>query len=126
MPELFAVSGFFYARLLGLGVFVPDKQLSDPAVSQVVLDPDFWWFLGLFMLGLIARKLVSKEPIDWQRFAGEMILAGIGALVFYVTGLLQGMSTLQMIIFACLGSLGGLRAIEWAIKIVLQLKAGKP
>ena len=73
-------------------------------------------------MALLARHLVSSEPLDKRRLAGEAILSAIGAVVFWSAGLLQGMSTLQMVFFGSLAALGGVRAVEWGIKIAAAVK----
>jgi len=102
---------------------MPDKNLIDPTTREMLVDPNFWMMLTLFCLAYLARTLVSKEPMDWRRLAGELILTAISAVVVYSAGLLNGMSPLQMLFAGALGSLGGLRAVEWLIKIAAQVKA---
>lgn len=99
---------------------MPEKELVNG--HSIWFDPEMWMIIGLFLTGYVARTLVSREPFDKRRFFGEAILTVIGAVGFYAAGLLQGMNPLQMIMFGCLGSLGGLRAIEWTIKAVIAIK----
>ena len=85
-------------------------------------DGLMWSVVVLFMLGSLARMLVSNEPFCWRRFWGEMILSFIGAVLMYSFGLLQGMSPIQIVFFGSLGSLGGIRLIEWVIKIARRVR----
>lgn len=102
---------------------MPDKNLIDPTTREMLVDPNFWTVLTMFCLAYLARTLVSKEPLDWKRLLGELILTAISAIALYSAGLLNGMSPLQMVFAGALGSLGGLRAVEWMIKIAIQIKA---
>ena len=81
------------------------------------MDPQLWYFVVVFVMALLAKHLVSAEPLDKKRLAGEAILSIIGAIAFWAAGLLQGMSVLQMIFFGSMSALGGIRSIEWLIKI---------
>jgi len=68
-------------------------------------------------LGSVARSFISHEPFCLRRFVGEMLLSIIGAIVLWSFGLLQGMTELQIIFLGGLASLGGVRMIEWIMKI---------
>ena len=83
-------------------------------------------FIMLGLAGLIGRTLVSPEPLNWRRFAGEMILTAIGAVALYALGMLQGLTLWQMVLLGCGTSLGGLRALEWGVKIARAVKAVRP
>ena len=71
----------------------------------------------MFAGGVVARILVSDEPFDAKKFAGEMIFAIIGAVILWSFGVLQDFSTWQMFLYGGLVSLGGVRFLEWIIKI---------
>jgi len=80
-------------------------------------DRTFMTIAFLFMVGAAARTFISDEPFNAKKFTGEMLFAFIGAVVLYTFGVLQGMNTIEIIFFGGLGSLGGVRLVEWAIKI---------
>ncbi|AZZ92762.1 hypothetical protein EUZ85_19350 [Hahella sp. KA22] len=104
---------------------MPDeRELAQRAAetSSIWTSKEFWTVLVLFVAGFVARTLVSQEPFDRKKFLGELILTAIGAVALYAAGALQGMSDLQMLMFGALGSLGGLRAVEWVIKAAAQVK----
>ena len=71
----------------------------------------------LFIMGAVARALVSPEPLDWRRLVGEAILSAIGAVVVFNFGVIQGMSNPEIMLWGALGSLGGIRILEWVIRI---------
>lgn len=98
----------------------PDNDpFSDVAGNTAVdwADKSLWIVVGLILLGHLARNLVSDEPFNFKKFVGEMVLAGIGAVVIYLLGVLQGLPEIQIILIGSLTSLGGIRALEWAAKI---------
>lgn len=81
-----------------------------------------WSIVTLFILGAVARALVSNEHFDARKFTGEVIIASIGAVIMYSLGLMQGMTEVQIVSFGALASLGGLRGIEWTLKIINTLQ----
>lgn len=81
-----------------------------------------WTFMGLFVLGSVARTLISDEPFNIRRFSGELIFSIIGAIAMYSMGIMQGMTEIQMVGFGALSSLGGVRAIEWSLKIMKSIQ----
>ena len=88
-------------------------------IRQVVV------FAVLMILGFIARNLISDEPFRFGRFMGEMILTGIGALALCAAGVLQGLDGWQMLFLASASSLGGLRAVEWTLKIAQAVRSAR-
>ncbi len=85
-------------------------------------DRTFWSITIMFLLGSMARTFVSNEPFDWKKFSGEMLFSLIGAVIMYSMGLMQGMTEVQIIFFGALSSLGGVRSMEWMIKIGRNIK----
>lgn len=84
-----------------------------------------WSVVAMFVFGSMARTFISKEPFDPRKFTGEMILACIGAILIYAMGLMEGMSEIQIICFGATASLGGVRIVEWGLKIAGKVnKAG--
>lgn len=72
--------------------------------------------------GLLAKKLISDEAIDWRRFAGEWILALMSGFALWAGGVLEGLSLVHMILLGSAAGLGGVRALEWALKLVMHIK----
>lgn len=101
---------------------MPEREIINQAAQFDWKDWTLWSIIGLFILGTLARVLVSNEPFCWRRFLGEIILALIGAILFYSFGLMQGMSTIQIMFFGALSALGGVRLVEWAIKGFAKVK----
>ncbi len=93
------------------------KEALDAVTSIQWADRTFLTVVLMFAAGAAARVLVSGEPFNMRRFVAEMLFAFIGAVMLWSFGLLQGMTALQIIFFGSLGSLGGVRLIEWGIKI---------
>jgi hypothetical protein len=87
-------------------------------------DKVLWTVMGLFMLSAAARNLLSPEPFDPRRFLGEILLSVVGAVIMWSFGLMQGMSTAQIFFIGGLAALGGVRAIEWGLKIMNSVKTG--
>lgn len=79
-------------------------------------------FVVMILMGAIARVFVSNEPLDLRKLAGEAMLAALGAVMLYSFGLLQGMSTPQLMFLGALGGLGGVRLLEWIMKIARKVK----
>lgn len=98
---------------------VRESPPTNPNDGQEVnwADKSLWIVIGMILLGHLARNLVSDEPFNLKKFIGEMVLAGIGAVVIYLMGVLQGMPPIQIILVGCLTSLGGIRVLEWLAKI---------
>lgn len=92
-----------------------EEVLKSPMVNWA--DRSLWVVIGIVLLGHLARNLVSDEPFRLKKFVGEMLIAGIGAVVIYLMGILQGLPEAQIILIGSLTSLGGVRALEWAAKI---------
>ncbi len=86
-------------------------------------DKLLWTIVGLFVFGSMARSLVSDEPFDVRKLIGELIFSGIAAIIMYSMGLMQGMNEYQIVCFGALGSLGGVRSVEWALKAMNQFKS---
>lgn len=77
----------------------------------------------MFVLGSMARTFVSDEPFDGKKFMGEIIFSTIGAVMLFSMGLMQGMNEIQIVGFGSLASLGGVRTVEWALRIVKKAKS---
>lgn len=103
----------FYLR----GLDMPEREAARQAAEFILSYRELLWILTLFILGAIAHTLISKEPFDLKRFTGELILASVAAVAMWAFGLMQGMSPIQMIFFGAMGGLGGVRLVEWGIKI---------
>lgn len=104
-------------------------QNSEVVNNIASTQPWFWYskmlwsIVILFVLGALARALVSNEPFDFRKFTGEIIISAIGAIIMYSLGLMQGMNEIQIVGFGALASLGGLRSIEWTLKLVNKVKS---
>ena len=86
-------------------------------------DRALWSVVFMFMAGTLGRALISNEPFCARRFFGEMILSCLGAITLYSLNLMQGMTPIQIIFFGALGSMGGVRMIEWVIKFAKKVKS---
>lgn len=98
---------------------------TEKETAQLAAAPETQLFLSLvamMVFGTIGRILVSDDPFDWRRFTGELILAAIAAVLLYAFGMLNGMSFYQVLAVGALGGLGGIRLLEWAIKIWKQVQ----
>ncbi|KLV10182.1 hypothetical protein [Photobacterium ganghwense] len=101
-------------------VEVATKTSSDPAIEAPSLLVSI---VGLFVLGSIAKQLLSDEPkLNLRVLFGEMILSGIAGVAMYSLGLMREMSTHQIIFFGALGGIGGWRTVLWIIKIIKSNK----
>ena len=98
---------------------------AEKETAQLAATPEAQLFISLVALmvfGTIGRILVSDEPFDWRRLTGELILAAIGAVLLHAFGMLNGMNFYQIIAIGALGGLGGVRLLEWLIKIWKQVR----
>lgn len=93
---------------------------------SMLRDGTFWMMLFLIVTGMLGRVLVSGEPFDAKKFAGEIALSIVGAAILYFYGILQSMSVPEMIIYGGLTGLGGVRLIEWVIKIIKAIRSATP
>lgn len=85
-------------------------------------DPELFIAMALFVSVLFAKHLTGGEPLDPKRLAGEVILSCIGAAVFHAMGLLQGLIGPEYWLMMFLAALGGVRSVEWAMKILIAIK----
>lgn len=83
-----------------------------------------WSLVGIFVLGAVSRVLLTDEKIDWRRGTGEILLALMGAGITYFFGLMQGLSTAEVLFYGSFASLGTLRLLQLIIKVV-QTVSGK-
>jgi len=98
---------------------------AEKETAQLATTPEAQLFLSLVALmvfGTLGRILNSNEPLDMRRLVGELILASIGAVLLYAFGILNGMNYYQIIAVGALGGLGGVRLLEWTIKIWKQVQ----
>ena len=98
----------------------PERELIENAVNYT--DRTLWGFIAMMIIGTVGRILVSDEPFVLRRFVGEILLGFVGAVMLYAIGLLQGLNPLQLIVLGGLAGLGGVRVIEWLIKIAKKVK----
>lgn len=85
-------------------------------------DPKLYISMVIFGLVLFAKQLVGADPIDPKRLGGEVILSCLGAAVFHALGLLQSLSGPEYWLMIFMAALGGVRSIEWLVKIIIALK----
>lgn len=102
---------------------MPEKEAIAQMTALSLGDKILWMTIGLFIVGSMARTLISDEPFILRKFLGEMLFALIGAVVLWSFGLLQGMSPAQIVFLGGLGSLGGIRLLEWILRIAKQIKS---
>lgn len=95
---------------------------KDPSTTLTLLDKTLWGFIALFLAGTVGRILAGNEPFDTRRFAGEILLGVVAAFILYAFGILQGLTTPQFIILGGTGGLGGVRLLEWGIRLAKQIK----
>lgn len=103
---------------------MPNETINVIAESQpwVWGNRMLWSVITMFVLGSVARAFVSSEPFDLRKFIGEILFATIGAIMMYSMGLMQGMNEIQIIGFGAFASLGGVRSVEWALRIAHKIK----
>lgn len=87
---------------------------GDIPISQIKV---FVWVVLSMAMGLLARTLIDPTPIDWRRFAGELILAVLAGVTLFAFGVIQEMESWQIVVMGGLAGLGGVRLVEWIIKI---------
>jgi hypothetical protein len=91
------------------------NRVADPTLAQIAL---------MFIIGVAGRALIANEPFDVKKFFGEVLLSLLGAEIIWSFGLMQGMTTHQMIFFGGLSAWGGLRSIQWVLKAANTIKNG--
>jgi hypothetical protein len=103
---------------------MPNETVTALSVSQVLVwcNKTLLSIIAMSALATLARTLVSDEPFDLRRCLGELIFSIIGAVLMYTMGLMQGMTDVQIIFFGALGSLGGVRLVEWAMGIAQKIR----
>jgi len=78
--------------------------------------------MAVFGSVVFASRLVGDEPINPKRLTGELILSFVGAGVFHALGLMKGLTGPEYWLLIFLSALGGLRSIEWGVRIFVALK----
>ena len=91
--------------------------------AHFIFESPAWTLIALFVMAIVSRTLLSDEPFKLKKFAGEIVLAVIGAILLFSFGVLEGMTPPQLVLAGGLGSLGGVRLLEWGIKVYRKLKA---
>ena len=100
---------------------MPEKTTIDAAVD-FWSDRHLYISMVVFMSVVLAYRLVGNEPVSIRRLIGELILALIGAGVFHSLGLMKGLIGPEYWLMIFLSALGGLRSIEWVLKVFIALK----
>jgi len=98
----------------------PEREAVQQAINYT--DSTFWLFMFLVVTGTVGRILISDEPFNGRRFGGELVLAMVSGVMLYSIGLLQGLDPLQMAVTGSLAGLGGVRFVEWLIKIAKKVR----
>lgn len=98
----------------------PEREAVDVAFTWT--DKTLLSFVAMFVVGAMARVFISDEPFDFRRFAGEVMLAALAAIMMYSFGLLQGLTLAQMMFLGSLGGLGGVKVVEWLLQIIKTAK----
>lgn len=97
-PDSPALAGFFYARRAGGGAMNTAIEYG---------NPDLWLVLLMLTAGAVSSALLSTEPINLRRLAGDVLRGVIVALILWSYGAMGKVSILQVIVFA------GLSAVAW-------------
>lgn len=100
---------------------MPEKATIETTVGFWA-DKHLYISMAVFMSVVLAYRLVGNEPINLRRLIGELILALVGAGVFHALGLLKGLSGPEYWLMIFLAAMGGLRSIEWSLKVFIALK----
>lgn len=96
--------------------------LNDPNISPEHLK-GLALIVAFLTSGLLAKKLITDEAIDWRKFAGEWILAALGGIALWAVGMLQHFSLIQMVLVGTAAGLGGVRTMEWVVKLVVHIRS---
>ena len=99
---------------------MPEKTTIDAV--DFWSDRHLYISMVVFMSVVLAYRLVGNEPISMRRLLGELILALIGAAIFHALGLMKGLSGPEYWLMIFLAAMGGLRSIEWVLKVFIALK----
>lgn len=100
---------------------MPEKT-SLATTVEFWADKHLYISMAVFMSVVLAYRLVGTEPINLRRLIGELILALVGAGFFHAFGLMKGLSGPEYWLMIFLAAMGGLRSIEWALKVFIALK----
>jgi hypothetical protein len=98
----------------------PEREIIENGIDM--MDRTLWGFIAMVIFGTVGRILISDEPFILRRFIGELLLGFVAAVMLYAAGLLQGFTPLQLTVVGGLAGLGGVRVIEWIIKIAKKVK----
>lgn len=102
----------------------PDKDQLDAIGQFSWQDRTLVALVTMAAFGYAFRFLVSGEPFNLRRFAGEMGISVMGAVGLYAAGIMQGMSIEQVMLLGIAAALGWLRLAEWLTKAALAVKTG--
>ena len=76
--------------------------------------------LALWILGTIASLLVQAGPLSIRAIVAELLIAVIGAVVFYQFVSIQGWDKPYVILVGGLASLGGTRTMSMIIQMLTR------
>lgn len=76
----------------------------------------------LSALGTIGKILLEKEPINWRRFSGEIIMSLIAGIGIYAFGMMQDFTAAQILFFGVMGGIGTWRVFEWFVQIFKRFR----
>ena len=96
-----------------------DQSLAETAKQAVSNPPTagFAQLLFMFVGSALASALLTKEPFDWRKFFGEMLIAVMGAIAVWHMGILQQLSPSAIIVIGFSTSLGMFRQLTWASRL---------
>jgi hypothetical protein len=87
-----------------------------PGVGRFWDDWNMWVLVMIAVTTLYAKHLLKGERLDYRKLVGEAILTVVGTIGIYGLGLLRGFSPTEIVVYGTLMSLGGVRALQWAIQ----------
>ena len=99
------------------------REVVQKTAEVSLSDRILWMTIGLFVLGTIGRNLLSQEPFQLKRFLGELVMSVLGGFIIWSFGLMKGMTPSQMVFFGGFAAWGGIRAMEWCMKIFYTMIA---
>lgn len=82
------------------------------------------YFLGMFLLGVIAKALTAPVPPTRRQFLGQIVLAIMGGVMLYGIGVIQDLDAGQKLVAGALGGAGGVKILEWVVQATQLTRNG--
>lgn len=91
------------------------QQGQPPTLHSALTAIDFYLFFFILVIATLTRIIKSQEKIRPRVILGELMLALVMSIFFYLFGLYEGLSSIQMVLIAIPAALGNVRLFNYIL-----------